>query len=154
MAYWRMQLHPSDSANAMRYAVESVAAGFIGLDFETDLGDMRLLNRTAIPELQREYLSLLSPMERGDSVLIVVHHYPFAMVVVDDAYNYIARPEPEIGVWFRHFRRIDRSKTRYFADRFTNAAKWEQNIMTGTIAPLKSPSGQAYQLIESWLSER
>src|SRR2546422_8310978 len=30
MTYWRMQLHPNDSSQAMRYAVESLASGFIG----------------------------------------------------------------------------------------------------------------------------
>jgi hypothetical protein len=31
MAHWRMQLHPADAGSSTRHAVESLAAGFIGL---------------------------------------------------------------------------------------------------------------------------
>ena len=44
MAYWRMQLHPDNASEAVRHAVQSLAAGYIGLDFAEDVGD---LNRTA-----------------------------------------------------------------------------------------------------------
>lgn len=33
MAYWRMQLHPSQPGEAIQHAVTSLAANFIGLDF-------------------------------------------------------------------------------------------------------------------------
>ena len=33
MNYWRIQLHPSDPEQSARHASESLAAGFIGLDF-------------------------------------------------------------------------------------------------------------------------
>ena len=153
MAYWRMQLHPSDSPSAMRYAVESLGAGFVGLDFEEDLGDIRRLDPAKVAETQRDYLNFANQMALGDRVLIIVHHFPFALVTIAGDYNYIARPEPELGVWFRHLRRINKAQTRYFADRVTNAAKWEQYKMTDTIAPLKTVSGQSYQLIESWVKD-
>ena len=36
MAYWRMQLHPNNASEAVRHAVQSLAAGYIGLDFAED----------------------------------------------------------------------------------------------------------------------
>ena len=65
-------------------------------------------------------ISLIS-MSVGDRVLIIVHHFPFALATVLGEYNYIAAPEPALGVWFRHFRRIDKGARAYFADRVTNA---------------------------------
>jgi hypothetical protein len=89
-------------------------------------------------------------MERGDKVLVSVHHFPFALVTVAGDYNYMASPEPQLGVWFRHFRRIERSATRYYADRITNAKAWQSITMTDTISILKDPTKQSYQLIDSW----
>ncbi len=40
MKYWRMQLHPNDAKNAAHYANQSLSAGFIGLDFATEVGDL------------------------------------------------------------------------------------------------------------------
>jgi len=151
MQYWRMQLHPSKSNDAMRYAVESVAAGFIGLDFKGKVGDLRREDRGKITESQQDYLAFAKKMKRGDRVLIIVHHFPFALVTVAGRYNYIARRDPQMGVWFRHFRRINRKKTRYFADRYTNARKWQPHTMTDAISPLKKETGQSYRSIESWL---
>jgi len=33
MTYWRMQLHPNEPGEALKHSVESLVAGFIGLDF-------------------------------------------------------------------------------------------------------------------------
>ena len=85
-------------------------------------------------------------------MLVIVHHFPFALVTVDDDYNYIARPEPELGVWFRHFRRIKRSETRYFADYRTNAGGWEQFRMTDTISILIDQEGKSYRLMQEWIA--
>lgn len=38
MTYWRMQLHPSEPDQAVRHSIESLAAGYIGLDFVEDIG--------------------------------------------------------------------------------------------------------------------
>ncbi|WP_331876195.1 hypothetical protein [Longimicrobium sp.] len=145
-----MQMHPSDPANAMRYAVESIAAGFIGLDFAGDVGDLRRVQRESLPPGQTDYHDFANRMQRGDRVLVMVHHFPFAVVSVAGDYNYVATPEPELGVWFRHFRRIDKGATRYYADRITNAKAWQPITMTDTISILKDPTGQTYQLIEGW----
>ncbi len=150
MAYWRMQLHPDDSSKAMAHSVNSVAAGFIGLDFEKDPGDLRFTDPATLPENQRGYIDLAKRMREGDKVLILVHHFPFALVTVASDYNYIARREPEIGVWFRHFRRIDKGQTKYYSDFIKDARKWEPITMTGTLFILDDTSGANYRLIESW----
>ena len=40
MNWWRMQLHPNEPESATFYASQSLAAGFIGLDFATEVGDL------------------------------------------------------------------------------------------------------------------
>lgn len=145
-----MQLHPNDPSQAMRYAVESIAAGFIGLDFKEDAGDLRLRDQASLDPGERDFWEFAHRMECGDRVLIIVHHFPFALVSVDGDYNYIRNPEPELGVWFRHFRRIDRAQTRFFADRITNARQWDQYKMTDTISVLRDSEGQSYGLIRDW----
>ena len=92
-------------------------------------------------------------MQVGDRVLIIVHHFPFAVVTIDSEYNYIRRTEPELGVWFRHFRRI-KDDPVYFADYATNAKSWEPYKMTDTISILKDPTSKSYKLIEKMTSER
>lgn len=149
MTYWRMQLHPGDPANAAAHAIRSTAAGFIGLDFLHDTGDLRTADYDALPPGQKDYWTFAHDMQIDDKVLIIVHHFPFALVTVAGEYNYIARPEPELGVWFRHFRRVA-PDVRYFADYVTNAASWEQYTMTDTISPLRDPGSKSYRLIEEW----
>jgi hypothetical protein len=145
-----MQLHPGDAPLAMQYAVESLAAGFIGLDFETDPGNLTLASREALPGTQRDYIDFALRMDAGDKVLIIVHHFPFALCTVAGDYNYIRNPEPELGVWFRHFRRIDSSKTKYYADLVTNVRSWEQYKMTDAISVLEDPTSKSYKLIDTW----
>lgn len=136
----------------MRYAVESVAAGFIGLDFKGEPGDLRQVKREALPGSERDYWDFAHRMQRGDRALIIVHHFPFALVTISDDYNYITRTEPALGVWFRHFRRIDRAETKYFADYRTNAASWDQFLMTDTISALRSEDGQRIRLMKEWIA--
>jgi hypothetical protein len=145
-----MQLHPADPASAMRYAVESIAAGFIGLDFRGEPGDLRNVTRESLAVGERDFWDFAHVMQPGDLVLVIIHHFPFALVTVSGDYNYISRPEPELGVWFRHFRRIEREKTQYFADRITNARQWDQYKMTDTISILRDETGQSYRLITEW----
>ena len=63
-------------------------------------------------------------------------------------YNYVRRPEPEIGVWFNHFRRV--SDVKYYGDWVTNAHDWQPLTMTDTISILNDPHSQSYRLIQSW----
>src|SRR5688500_8105364 len=101
--FWRMQMHPSQPAFAMRYAAESVAAGFIGLDFKEQPGDLLQVMRESLGAGERDYWDFAHRMATGDRVLLIVHHRPYALVTVTGDYNYIAEPEPALGVWFRHF---------------------------------------------------
>lgn len=77
MTYWRMQLHPSEPGEATRHAVESLAAGFVGLDVAADVGDLSRASKDQLPEAQRDYALFASEMAEGDQVLIIVHHFPF-----------------------------------------------------------------------------
>lgn len=148
MTNWRMQLHPSEPSLAAQHAYDSLAAGFIGLDFVTDVGDLMRTQQSQLPTGQRDYWAFAHEMAIDDRVLIIAHHFPLALATVAGDYNYIRRPEPELGVWFRHFRRV--RGVRYYADRVTNAGSWQQLTMTDTISPLRDPNSASYRLIESW----
>ena len=149
MTYWRMQLHPNESESATFYASQSLSAGFIGLDFATDVGDLLAEDHQNILTSQKDYLAFAKDMEIDDKVLIIVHHFPFAVVTVDGDYNYIRRTEPELGVWFRHFRRI--KDIIYFADYHTNVRTWEQYTMTDAISILRDPESKSHKLIEAMI---
>lgn len=146
MAYWRMQLHPSESEFSMQYASKSLAAGFIGLDFKEEVGDLLLTASDKLPDGQKDYFDFATRMKIGDKVLVIVHHFPFAVVTISGDYNYILRPEPELGVWFRHFRRVEGVK--YYADFKTNAKAWQNIKMTDTISILIDKNSMSYKLIE------
>lgn len=148
MTYWRMQLHPSDPSGALKHSVQSLAAGFIGLDFADDVGDLRRITQAALPKNAKDYWAFSAEMAIGDRVLIIVHHFPFAIATIAGDYNYIRERAPELGVWFRHFRRVE--KVEYYGDRITDAKNWERIMMTDTISPLRSASSKSYKLISSW----
>ena len=148
MAYWRMQLHPAEPENAMWYAVQSIAAGFIGLDFAEDPGDLSHVDSESLPSGQKDFRDFAHRMKKRDRVLIIVHHFPFALVTVDGDYNYIKTPEPKLGVWFRHFRRI--KDAEFYGDRIKTPHEWEKLVMTDTISILKDVNSKSYQLIQNW----
>lgn len=148
--YWRMQLHPGGSTDRTRLACESLAAGFIGLDFGEPIGDLLVQEKENLPENHKHYWHFAHTMAVGDRVLIMSHNLPLALCQVADEYNYIRRPEPELGVWFRHFRRV--RNVSYFADVFPNSDDWKGMVMTGTINPLKNPDTQSRQLIAEWIA--
>jgi hypothetical protein len=145
-----MQLHPHEPGEALKHSVESLGVGFIGLDFSAEVGDLRVTTKANLPEHQKDYWAFAHEMNEGDRVLIFVHHFPFALSTVDGDYNYIRNPEPKIGVWFRHFRRV--KDIRFYGDFLTNARNWDSITMTDTISPLRDPSSKSFQLIEAWLA--
>lgn len=149
MSNWRMQLHPDVAPEAMRHAVESLAAGYIGLDFAEDVGDLNRTEWEQLPQKQKPYWAFAHEMAVGDRVLVMVHHFPFALVRVEGEYNYIRTVAPEIGVWFRHFRKV--KEIRYFADYRPDAHNWPRITMTDTICPLRREDTASHQLIEEWL---
>jgi hypothetical protein len=150
MAYWRMQLHPSESFHAIQHITQSLTAGFIGLDFAGDVPDLTTVERDSLPPTQEIYYDFAHTMGVGDHVLVFAHHFPFALVEVAGNYNYIREHVPEIGVWFRHFRRV--TDVRYYGDFETDARSWERIPMTGTIGALVKPESASWRLIERWLS--
>jgi hypothetical protein len=143
-----MQLHPAEPSGSVKGCVESLAAGFIGLDFAADVGDMMRLDRAGLSQGEKDYLLFANEMAPGDLVLIVAHHYPFALATVDGEYNYILRPSKDIG-WFRHSRAV--RDVAYYFDWATNPAEWEKTVMTDTISPLRSSSTKSFRLIDEWI---
>lgn len=150
MTYWRMQLHPNHREAAVRYTVESLAAGYIGLGFNTDPGDLTKLQKNEYSGGQQDYLRFAHEMEVGDPVLIITHHFPFAVAEVEGEYNYIRNPVSDLGVWFRHFRAV--TKVRYYGDHQTNSHESERLTMTNTISPLRDPDSKSYRLIREMCS--
>ena len=150
MPYWRMQLHPSESEGAIKHTVESLSAGYIGLDFAGDVPDLMTVAQAQLPENQRKYWAFAHEMKVGDHVLLYADHFPFALAKVSGEYNYVRAAVPELGVWFRHFRAVE--DVRYFGDFITNARAWPQITMTATITPLRNTDTESHQLIERWLN--
>jgi hypothetical protein len=143
-----MQLHPSSSGEAVEHTINSLAAGYVGLDFAAEVGDLLATEQSELPTSQRDYWAFAREMQEGDFVLIFAHHFPFALARVVGPYNYIRSSDPNLGVWFRHFRRVD--SITYYADYITNAHQWERITMTDTISPLRQPDTASYRLIEEW----
>jgi len=110
---------------------------------------MRTITQDELPKNERNYWAFAHEMEVGDRVLLFTHHFPFALVQVVGDYNYIRSQASEMGVWFRHFRKVD--DVRYYGDFVKNAKSWEPLTMTATITPLRSEESASYQLIEQWL---
>ena len=148
MTYWRMQLHPSSSEEAVAHTVRSLAAGYIGLGFAAEVGDLLTTEQSALPPNQRDYWEFAHEMREGDLVLIVAHHFPFALARIAGPYNYIRSHDSNLGVWFRHFRHVD--GVRYYADFRTNAREWERTVMTDTISVLRQTDSISYRLIDEW----
>ena len=153
MAFWRMQLHPTDPGRAAMHTVESLGASQIGIGFRSDPGDLtRLDPADPRPEgVTAQDHAFGTKMAEGDKVLVIVHNYPFALATVDGGYNYVRRVVPELGIWFNHFRRV--RDVRYYADRVLNPREWQELAFAATIQILSDPALPTYQLIESWSQE-
>lgn len=145
MTSWRMQLHPNSPGGSTKHSAESLSAGFVGLDFEWDVGDLMRAEYDALPQDEKVQWKFAHEMKEGDYVLI----YPFALARINGPYNYILNPVPEIGVWFRHFRRVE--DVRYYSDFQTNTSNWERLTMTATLTPLRSSDSGSQKLIDEWL---
>lgn len=150
MTHWRMQLHPGQSTEAVKHTVQSLAAGYIGLDFRDETRDLTTINKADLAGGEVDYWGFANEMAEGDRVLIITHHFPFALARVSGRYNYIKITAREIGVWFPHFRPVD--DIRYFGDFRTNARDWKPITMTDTISPLRDPGSLSFRLIEEWLN--
>ena len=112
-----MQLHPGDSSRSAYYALKSILRGMIGLDFRTDVGDLR--NPTgSIETNQLDYRLFESEMKPGDLVLVMAHHIPLALVEISSDYVYIPTAREDFDVWFRHIRFV--KNIRLYADWISN----------------------------------
>lgn len=151
MNYWRMQLHPNSPDKAVAHTIRSLGLGYVGLDFADPPGDLTDVKAEDIPQSQRDYWDFAHVMEVGDLILVVAHHYPCALAEVIGPYNYIRDPESELGVWFRHFRRV--GHVQYYADLVTNPKNWQQTTMTDTISILRDKNGISYRLIDKWRND-
>lgn len=149
MAHWRMQLHPAQPGESIKHCIDSLAAGYIGLDFAAEVGDLKSTTKDHLPNNQKDYWAFAHKMQVGDRVLVISHHFPFALATVAGEYNYIRSVAPEIGVWFRHFRKVE--EVHYYADIITDVRKWDQLKMTDTISPLHDEESKSYVLIEDWI---
>ena len=114
-------------------------------------GDLMQATKDSLPKNQKDYWAFAHAMAHGDRVLVMAHHFPFGLVRIAGEYNYVRRFAPEIGVWFRHFRKVD--DIHFYADvkTKTDVRKWNRLIMKDTISPLHNESSQSYVLIEDWL---
>lgn len=151
--YWRMQLHPDSATFSSFYAYTSIAKGFIGLDFkkESNAGDLLRLQDDDSLGYQKSYLPFAREMNIGDIVLIISHHNPIAVVKITSEYNYIRQVIPELGIWFRHFRQIDKDNIIYYSDFETNKNNYVSIKMTNTISPLRNDDTQSIQLIHEMI---
>jgi hypothetical protein len=141
---------PAQPGESVKHCIDSLAAGYIGLDFAAEVGDLKKSSKERLPENQKDYWAFAHGMSMGDKVLIIAHHFPFALATISGDYNYVRSVAPEIGVWFRHFRKVD--DVHYYADLKTDVRKWEQLKMTDTISILRDTESRSYELIEDWLS--
>jgi hypothetical protein len=145
-----MQLHPNYPGGSVRHSAESLSAGFVGLDFKWDVGDLLRARYDDLPQEEKVQWAFAHEMKEGDLVLVFCHHYPFALTQIKGPHNYIRIPVPEIGVWFRHFRKID--AVHYFSDYKTNVSQWKPLTMMGTLTPLRDPESGSKKLIDEWLA--
>ncbi len=88
-------------------------------------------------------------MDIGDKVLIMAHHHPFAFATVSSDYFYITSIQPELDVWFRHFRRVE--DVRFVGDIVTDPKKLPRIPMTDTISSLSERTA-SFQFILKYYS--
>jgi hypothetical protein len=159
MAYWRMQLHPTDPSQALKHTVACLASAYIGLDFGSgrgptprsdDVGDLVHVDPEKLPANQRFYQDFATQMKVDDRVLIIVHNFPFALCRVAGDYNYVRDVPAELPIWFRHFRRVD--EVWYYGDLRKDPGAWEKNVMVSAIGRLRDEDKPSYALIREWIA--
>jgi hypothetical protein len=143
-----MQLRPAEPSESVKGCVESLAAGYIGLDCATDVGDPMRLDRATLTPGGKGYFLFAHEMAVGDRVLIIAHQYPFALATVHGEHNYILHPSKEIG-WSRHSRAV--RDVSYYFEWQANPTAWVKTTMTDAISPLRDPSSISYRLIDKWV---
>lgn len=161
MIHWRMQLHPDNSNLSVKHTTESLSAGFIGLGFgkDTDPGDLTKVKPTdsgvILQNNEEVYWQFADEMQIGDIVAIFCHNQPFALTKVTGDYNFIKSPVREIGVWFNHFRTIDKGYTKFFLDLNGTTRNQLEELIKGlpsqmTIQKHIDNTVKVYQFIDKW----
>ena len=89
-----MQLHPSELEESIKHTFTSLNAGIIDLDFAHDIGDLNRLNKNDLPSGQHDCREFAHIMKKDDIILVIAHHFPFALAKVAGPNNYISRPHP------------------------------------------------------------
>lgn len=148
MPYWRMQLHPNEPLRAAFYTVNSLANGFIGLDFAEDTGDLTKLDVDSLETQPNNIRAFIYELKSNDWVLIFLHHQPFALVTDIGEYNYIKNLVSELNIWFRHFRKV--KKIYYYSDVFGKIQEKHSVLkMTNTFSGVSSDT-ESGNLINEW----
>lgn len=149
MSYWRMQLHPNDAEYASFYTINSLANGFIGLDFGNDPGDLEKLKECELEKTPNNIYAFVKEITRTDVVIIFLHHHPFAIVRNVEEYNYIKQPIDEVNIWFRHFRKF--KDISYYSDVFGTIKDEHKNIKMSNTFSGVSEDSETGKLIQGWL---
>ena len=107
--FWCMQLHPNASEVADERTRECLEAGYIGLDFEHKLKDLRSETRESTPAEtnERHYYDFYELMDIGDIVAVVLRNKPVALVKVIGEYKYTPNPPGKVGIWCSHYRKVE-----------------------------------------------
>lgn len=82
-----MQLHPNFPGKSTDHTIHSLSAGYVGLDFKVDVGDLLRADYDSLPQEEKVQWAFAHEMAIGDKVLVFVHHYPFALATVCGEYN-------------------------------------------------------------------
>jgi hypothetical protein len=148
MNYWRMQLHPDDSEFAAVYTINSLANGFIGLDFAQDPGDLEKNNPDSLERKTNNIFGFVYEITTNDIIAIYLHNQPFAIVEEIEEYNYIKKPIAEVNIWFRHFRKF--KSVSYYSDVYGRIKEEHKSlIMTNTFSRVSTDS-ETGKLIQDW----
>lgn len=144
---WRMQLHPNESSRSMEHTTRCLAAGYVGLGFDNDPGDLAALPASDLDTKTNNIHAFVHEIQREDRIVIFSRNRPLAMVSDIGPYNFIREPVPELRIWFRHFRQF--SKLSWYADAIGNTPPEPQIVMTNTFSGA-SPDSETGKLAMRW----
>ncbi|WP_061243625.1 hypothetical protein [Leptospira interrogans] len=149
MKYWRMQLHPDDQSLATDYTVKCLTNNYVGLDFPSgsyDLSEYDIDKLEAFPNNIRAFAKQIT---YNDYILIFHHNIPFALITEIGNYNYLKEVIPEMGIWFRHFRRF--KKISYFNDVYKQGKDEHYKITMANTISEASEDTKTVELIKDWI---
>jgi hypothetical protein len=149
--YWRMQLHPNESESAAFNTVKSLAAGFIGLDFNEERGDLTNLDQNKLETRTNNIKAFVYEILREVAALIYLHHSPFALVMEIEEYNFIKKPVPALDIWFKHFRSV--GKVSFYSDVFKRTRTRDSKLKMPNTFSDESTDSESGKLIAEWITQ-